>query len=275
MWVLGWIWSPLVLDNILRLLVVGGGSQHDETNLTQSPFGSFSSSSSTKQTSNTNTTMSSTSNTGDNKKRKENHSVEEEEEWQPTSKDYSPRYQGPSDDEMTAEQSSIRDAILASRPGTGLNGPFGPWLAVPAIAQPAQALGKACRYGTSLSRRESELVILLTGARFRSDTEFDIHVGEARKAGIDLSVIKSIPRGDDFSMDSVATALVPLLTDQRERSIVQFTAELLETSKVSDETYNQTKEALDGKDPVLVEITSIVGYYAFVSYTLNVFKIPS
>jgi hypothetical protein len=44
---------------------------------------------------------------------------------------------------------------------------------------------------------------------------------------------------------------------------------------VSDETYARTKEALDEKDEVLVEITAILGYYAYVSYTLNVFKIPS
>ena len=213
------------------------------------------------------------SSSSSDKKRKENPNVEQE--WKPTSKGFSPRYQGPLDSEMTAEQISIRDAILASRPGTGLNGPFGPWLAVPAVAQPAQSLGKACRYGTSLSRRESELVILLTGAKFRSHTEFDIHVGEAIKAGIDLSVIKAIPRDDEFSAQAVTFTLVPLLTDQREVDIVQFTAELLETSAVSDETYAKTKEALKGKDSVLVEITSIVGYYAFVSYTLNVFQIPS
>ena len=177
---------------------------------------------------------------------------------------------------MTTEQTAIRDAILASRPGTGLNGPFGPWLAVPAIAQPAQSLGKACRYGTSLSRRESELVILLVGAKFKSHTEFDIHVGEALKAGIDLSIIQAIPRDDDFSVEAVRTKLLPLLTnDAREVAIVKFAAELLETSQTSEETYQETKQALDGKDSVLVEITSIVGYYAFVSYTLNVFQIPS
>lgn len=94
-----------------------------------------------------------------------------------------PRYEGPAADEMTLEQTKIRDAIVQSRPRTGLSGPFGPWLAVPAIAEPAQALGRACRYGTSLSFRESELVILLTGAKTRSPAEFDIHVGEAIKAG--------------------------------------------------------------------------------------------
>ena len=62
---------------------------------------------------------------------------------------------------------------------------------------------------------------------------------------------------------------------KREVAIVLFTAELLEKSTVSDETYESTKQALDGQDSALVEITSIIGYYAYVAYTLNVFKIPS
>ena len=257
MWVLGWlVTTTLALDNL------SSSNQQQQQDLTQ-PFGFLSKTTSQQRSNN----MSSSS---AGEKRKENPG-----EWKPTSKDYEPRYTGPPAEEMTEEQTSIRDAILASRPGTGLNGPFGPWLAVPAIAQPAQSLGKACRYGTSLSRRESELVILLTGAKFQSHTEFDIHVGEALKAGIDLKIIQAIPRDAEFSLEAVTTNLVPLLTDEREREIVKFTAELLATSKASDETYARTKGALDGKDSVLVEITSIVGYYAFVSYTLNVFQIPS
>lgn len=212
------------------------------------------------------------------------------------SRDRVPRYSGPSDENggtMTDEQRQIRDAILKSRPRTGLSGPFGPWLAIPAIADPAQALGRACRYGTSLSQRESELVILLTGAKTRSHAEFDIHVGEALNAGLSMNLIVAIPRDDEFSLAAVKERLIPLLTSsedntnddissgagsvnhERERAIALFAAELLETCTVSDETYAATKLALGREDSVLVEITSIVGYYTFVSYTLNVFQIPS
>lgn len=155
-------------------------------------------------------------------------------------------------------------------------------------------------------------MILLTGARFKSEGEFDIHVGEARRAGIGMEVVKSIPRGRlpslmdekggedgdgeeeavEFSLDNVKKFMLPILkkehddnvlsasgngdtSKEREVAIVLFTAELLETFTVSDETYNRTKEALDGKDSVLVEINAIVGYYAYVAFTLNVFKIPS
>ena len=246
-----------------------------------------------------------------------------EKEYAPTSHNFQPRYSGPSPNQMTPEQQSIRQSILNSRPNTGLSGPFGPWLSIPSIARPSQELGRTVRYGTSLSSRESELVILLTGAKFKSEAEFDIHVGEARRVGISWDVIQSIPRGrllseidgevqknillqeeGAFSLKKVKESVVPMLEKEhnndgqhtskaeenkekmvnssinsnakkREVAIVLFTAELLEKSTVSDETYESTKQALDGQDSILVEITSIIGYYAYVAYTLNVFKIPS
>ncbi|KAL7533385.1 hypothetical protein ACHAXR_005198 [Thalassiosira sp. AJA248-18] len=232
-------------------------------------------------------------------------------QYELTSVHFQPRYTGPSPEEMSHEQQSLRQSILSSRPRTGLSGPFGPWLAVPAIAQPSQELGRTVRYETSLSMRESELVILLTGAKFKSEAEFDIHVGEARRAGIGWDVIQSIPRGvllskmeevvaesddesEEFSLANVTEFMIPLLekehddgqiqldseesrdkVKERELAIVLFTAELLDKNTVSDETYAATKQALNGTDSVLVEIIAIVGYYAYVAYTLNVFNIAS
>ena len=193
----------------------------------------------------------------------------------PTSRDFVARYAGPPEHEMTDQQRGIRDAIVQSRPRTGLSGPFGPWLAVPDICQPAQALGRACRYGTSLSFYESELVILLTGAKTKSHAEFDIHVGEALKAGLTMEIIAAIPRDDSFSVAAVCDNVLPLLPGDREKAIAKFTAELVDSYTVSDETYQTAKQALGDKDSVLVEITSIAGYYTYVAYTLNAFRIPS
>jgi 4-carboxymuconolactone decarboxylase len=195
--------------------------------------------------------------------------------YEVTSDTFVARYNGPSEDEMNSEQRTIRDAIVASRPRTGLSGPFGPWLAVPLIAEPAQALGRACRYETSLSFQESELIILLTAAKTRSHTEFDIHVGEAIASGWTMDMVDAIPRDQAFNMEAVKTQLIPLLETVRMKAIAVYATELLDTYSISDETYHASKQALDGKDSVLVEITSIVGYYTYVSYTLNAFHIPS
>ena len=186
-----------------------------------------------------------------------------------------PRYVGPTEN-WTDEQIAIRESILKARPGTGLQGPFGPWLSVPHIAQPAQTLGQACRYGTSLSKKESELVILLVGAKLDSVTEIQIHIGEAKKAGWAADLFNVLPllgTGPSFLQD-VQIHILPILSTARERTIAVFAAELLDTNHVSDATYAATKEAVDDKDSVLVEITSIVGYYSLVCWTLNVFQIP-
>ena len=116
----------------------------------------------------------------------------------PSSTNFQARYTGPTKSEPTPQQRTIRSSILSSRPHTGLSGPFGPWLANPKIAQPSQQLFKVCQYDTSLSKRESELVILLTGARYNTYTELDIHAIEANRAGVAWDVIRSIPwRGDE------------------------------------------------------------------------------
>lgn len=192
-----------------------------------------------------------------------------------TSRDFVPRYTGPAESEMTEKQKEICNSILKSRPRTGLSGPFLPWISNPEIAEPSQELGRVCRYNTSLSSLESELVILLTGAKCKSHTEFDIHVGEALKAGVTIEVINSIPRDEQFCLEAVRETVVPLLDDDRQKAIVKFTSELLDNCTVSDETYEMAKKALGDKDSTLVEIVSIAGYYTYVSYTLNVFQIPS
>lgn len=71
-------------------------------------------------------------------------------------------------------------------------------------------------------------------------------------------------------MTAVQRNLIPLLPNEREKAIVNFTAELLDTYSVSDQTYQLTKAAVQNHDSVLVEIISIAGYYTFVCYTQRV-----
>ena len=166
------------------------------------------------------------------------------------------RYNGPKyPSEMNQKQKGIYNSILKSRPNTGISGPFGPWLSVEAIAEPASQLGKVLRYDTSLSFRESELIILLTASKMKSNTEFQIHRGEALKAGIGMDLIATIRRPldeIDLSLETIKKHVIELLDNDREKAIVAFTSELLDTSTVSDETYESTKACCDNKDSVLV-----------------------
>ena len=156
-----------------------------------------------------------------------------------------PRFTGPAKEAMNEKQAQILADITRTRT-TGARGPFGPWLCNPEICEPAQQLGRVCRYGTSLSLRESELVILMTAVRHRSRTEWVIHKEEAIKAGLPTSVI-----------DALEAGRAPELSSPREIAIHAFTRSLLDSSDVDDATYASAREELG--ETAMVEITSISG----------------
>ena len=160
---------------------------------------------------------------------------------------------------MTVQQRAIYDEIRGSRP-TGVAGPFGPWLASPGIAQPAQQLGRVVRLETSLPRVESEIAILLTAARHNSTTEWTIHEAEARKAGVSGDAIEAIRRGTR-----------PHGLSPRTAAVYGFVHQLLSCSAVDNAVYEAARDALG--EVALVELTAIAGYYGLVAYTLNAFHI--
>ena len=165
---------------------------------------------------------------------------------------------------MTPEQQNIYEEISRTRT-TGVAGPFGPWLANPALADPAQKLGRVCRYETTFDLRLSELAILTTAQHTRSSTEWDIHLHEARKANLSSSVIHGLEEhglnlpDDTFEDDADGLA------------VFHFARELLENHSVSDVTYTQLQNRFG--DRGCVDLVGIVGYYTLVAMTLNTFQI--
>eukprot|EP00514_Thraustochytrium_sp_LLF1b_P010255 CAMPEP_0184547022 /NCGR_PEP_ID=MMETSP0199_2-20130426/5312_1 /TAXON_ID=1112570 /ORGANISM="Thraustochytrium sp., Strain LLF1b" /LENGTH=174 /DNA_ID=CAMNT_0026941469 /DNA_START=31 /DNA_END=551 /DNA_ORIENTATION=+ len=132
------------------------------------------------------------------------------------------RFQRPQ--ELDASQQQVLDEIQRTR-STGLKGPFGPWLANPALAQAAQTLGRIVRYETSLPLDESELLILTTAKHHRSKTEWAIHEPEARLAGLTGTWIENIENKAHVDVCD------------RKTMLYTFAREVLETSHASDEAY--------------------------------------
>lgn len=162
----------------------------------------------------------------------------------------------PTPSEMSPEQRRIHDEVLRTRGSA--DGPFLAWLLNPGLAQPAQQLGAFCRYGTSLSLQESELLILLVAAHYRCAGEQQIHEPIARKAGLTEEVVATIRAG-----------AAPQLADRRSRLLAELAQELLETQRLSPARHEQGVAEFGEK--ALVEVVAIIGYYAFVAYTLNAF----
>lgn len=164
---------------------------------------------------------------------------------------------------LTPDQRRVAEAIREGPRGASasvLAGPFGVWLRSPGLADPAQALGAHCRFGTSLPRDVSEFAILLTASRWRARYEFWAHARLAREAGLPDAMIEAIRTGAPFTPERADLALVQRLV-----------AEYFETSRVSAATYDEALAAFGERG--LVDLVGTVGYYGLVSATLNVFGV--
>src|ERR1700752_2568100 len=102
-----------------------------------------------------------------------------------------------SDEQMTALQRALRDAIYAGPRGVRkqLTGPFQIWLNAPELGHIAQALGAHVRYKTTLSPRLSETAICATAQFWKAHYEWHAHAPLAEKAGVKAATIKEIQSG--------------------------------------------------------------------------------
>ncbi len=160
----------------------------------------------------------------------------------------------------TPEQEAVLTEIL-SGPRGNLNGPFLGWIHSPELAQHAQRLGAFCRYRAGLPMRLSELAILITAARWRSQAEWHIHYPIALDAGVPAATAEAIRSGrrPEFDDDAADDAL-----------IFAFATELYETQRVSDATFRRALERFG--HPVTINLVGLLGYYALVAMTLNTFE---
>lgn len=171
-----------------------------------------------------------------------------------------PRITLPDPATMSAEQRRVHDRIV-SGPRGRIQGPLRAALHNPELADRWQALGALLRYDTGLTRRQSELAILVTGRACRSPFEWHAHRLEAEKAGIEAAVIAALLAGQ------VPSGLAP-----DESVVVQVAVELNRMHSVSDATYAAALALLGERR--MVELVALVGYYTMVAMTLNAHEIP-
>lgn len=161
---------------------------------------------------------------------------------------------------LNPRQREVYDAI-ASGPRGRVRGPLAIWLHRPDLADRAQALGRYCRYDTSLPPRLSELAILATARVWMSEFEWAAHKPIALKAGVSGEIVEAIRTGQD-----------PVFDQADENIVYRFSVMLHTQRKVSDEVYDRAVEVL-GRDAV-VDLTGLLGYYTLISMTINVFEVP-
>lgn len=172
----------------------------------------------------------------------------------------SERYTPPQDGQLSDEQQRVADKITGGVRGE-IPGPLNMWLLRPELADRAQHLGEYARYQSSLPPELSEIAILTVARHWGSEFEWYAHKKIALAAGISTNVIECIRTRQDAPWQSP------------EQSVVhEFAQELLGNLKVSDACFENAVSAL-GREGV-VDLVGILGYYSFISMTINVFDVP-
>lgn len=176
-------------------------------------------------------------------------------------------------DELNEAQRSIFDSITGGKRAAshasgelttsegGLRGPFNAFMHAPAVGDPAQRLGEAVRYQSSISGRLRELAILVVAAKWRAQYEWWAHAKIAQREGLDEAVIAALKAGQRPSFSEPDDALV-----------FDFATELLEHHQVSEPTYAKAIAQLGEQQAV--ELVVLLGYYTLVSMALNTFEVP-
>jgi len=168
---------------------------------------------------------------------------------------------------LSEAQRAVHDAITGGprggaspfplrNPDGSLVGPFGLMVRFPVLGAPLQELGSALRYGTRMSARVREIVIL-TVARV-SDSAFEryAHTAAARTAGLSDTEISDLLTGRFVCTDPI-----------------EFAAARLAEDLMAHANPPAQESGLDAE--LVAEVITTVGYYRLLAQLMSRFGISA
>jgi 4-carboxymuconolactone decarboxylase len=172
-----------------------------------------------------------------------------------------PRYQQVEESQLDDAQRRVFNDCKAGPRGS-VPPPVHVWLKSPGLADPAHKLGAHVRFGTGFSQKLTEIAILVTARYWTAQFEWTAHVRLARNAGISQEVI-----------DAIAERRTPHFSDPDDQLVYDFCHIFYRDHRVDDATYARVVKRFGDKGAV--DLAGLIGYYSFVSVTLNVFEVPT
>ena len=167
----------------------------------------------------------------------------------------------PSADALNDAQRAAAQALVDG-PRKGVYGPFLPLLRSPALLDKVAALGEQLRFHGVLEPRIRELATCVAARHVSNQFEWVMHAPLALKAGVSAEAVEALRQG------ARPRGLAP-----DEQDALDFAQELLATHGVSDPTYRAALARWG--EPGVVELTTLVGYFAMVSWLMNVARTPA
>jgi 4-carboxymuconolactone decarboxylase len=167
----------------------------------------------------------------------------------------------PQQETMTAAQREAAQALIQG-PRKGVYGPFLPLLRSPVLLDRVAKMGEYLRFESVLDARVRELATCAVARHVSNQFEWTMHAPLAAKAGVGQATIEALRLGAR-----------PKNLPAEEEAALDFTRELLQTHGTSEPTY-QAALAAFGEQGV-VELATLVGYFAMVCWVMNVARTPA
>ena len=162
-------------------------------------------------------------------------------------------------DTLSPEDQAVWDRIAAVR--TGVRGPFGVLIHVPALADRVAALEDYFRFDAALPAADRELVILATARELGARYPWTRHEARGRQVGTRPEAIEALRANGGLE------GLTP-----RERLLVEIARGLLRARALSDELFTRGLAELGRQQ--LVEAVALAGHYSLIGFIVNGFGVP-
>jgi len=161
-------------------------------------------------------------------------------------------------DALTPDDQAVWDRIAAVR--TGVRGPFGVLMHVPALADRVAALEDYFRFNAALPAVDRELVIMATAREMGARYPWARHEARGREVGTRNEAIEAV------RFNGTLDQLTP-----RERLLVEIVRTLLRTRALPEELYSRALAELGRQQ--LIEMVGLIGHYSLIGLTVNVFDV--
>jgi 4-carboxymuconolactone decarboxylase len=159
---------------------------------------------------------------------------------------------------LSPEDQAVWDRIAAVR--TGVRGPFGVLMQVPALADRVAALEDYFRFNATLPAADRELVIMATAREMGARYPWTRHEARGRQVGTRIEAIEAVR----------ANGPLEGLTS-RERLLVEIVRALLRTRALSDDLFARGLAELGRQQ--LIETVALVGHYSLIGLVVNGFEV--
>lgn len=167
----------------------------------------------------------------------------------------------PTADRMDSDQRAAAEALV-NGPRKGVYGPFVPLLRHPPILDRVAQLGEVLRFRGRLAADVRELVTSAVACHVGNQFEWVMHVPLAQAEGVPAA-----------ALEAIRNRQVPMGLNETQQLAFDFCQELLVRNEVADGLYERAVSAF-GEDGV-VELSTLIGYFAMVSWVMNVARTPS